>query len=253
MIANARLFGLGLVVSLYAVPNVAHAQCISTANGLQCFGSDVQGQSTNANAARAGFLSSLTGVGTETFQGLSGSSPFLLTFPGAGNATLGAGAEVTTDVGFGRYPVSGTRYLEATSSQSGASTFNITFGGTVAAFGFFGTDIGDFGSQLTLRFTLANGLGTVDWTLPYVATNGTGTARDGSLLYAGFIDTRGFTAVQFRGTSDDDVFGFDDMTIGSLEQINPDPQTVVPEPGTYALMAAGLAGLAVMSRRRRAT
>ena len=115
------------------------------------------------------------------------------------------------------------------SASGGGTTFSIAFTSPVAAFGFYGVDVGEFSSQVSLLFTLVGG-GMQTWALPYVATNGTNTPRDGSLLYAAFINTAGFTNVAFLGTSSDDIFGFDDMTIGSVAQVK--APTTVPEPST---------------------
>lgn len=241
------------------IPTAAHAQCPV---GAVCyFGTDIGGgpatRAVNLNSlvARNSFFLSLTGVGTETFEGLSdGTTSPTLNFGSAGTALLTGGGEVETQGagadGFGRYPSSGQRFYETTSASGGGTTFTINFSNPVAAFGFYGIDIGDQLSRLSLRFTLAGG-GTQTWQLPYTASNGFGSARDGSLLYAGFINTAGFTSVAFLGTDADDLFAFDDMTIGSSEQVVVPPTTTVPEPGTVALLAAGLLGVAVAARRRR--
>ena len=55
----------------------------------------------NASAAETSFLSFLSGVGTEDFESLSGSAPLVLTFPGAGTATLSGGSGVVVNVGAG--------------------------------------------------------------------------------------------------------------------------------------------------------
>ncbi len=248
---------LGLAVLSVVATGSAQAQC--PVGSFCYFGTDVDGSSTaratnvNSLAARNSFFTTLTGVGTETFESFAaGASNVMLTFPGAGTAQISGGGEVATQGaganGAGRYPVSGTNYYEATSAASGGTTFSIAFNNPVAAFGFYGVDIGDFGSQLSLVFTLSGG-GTATWALPYVATNGANTPRDGSLLYAGFIGSQTFTKVDFVGTSSDDVFGFDDMTIGSAQQVI--VPTSTPEPGSIVLLATGLAGLGVAVRRRR--
>lgn len=235
------------------LPAAARAQCPT---GAICyFGTDITGSSTTratnvlSLAARNSFFGSLTGVGTEDFEGQVGQgTPLGLVFPGAGAATLTGGGSVVSQGagtnGVGRYPTSGVAFFEATSAAAGGTTFTINFANPVAAFGFYGIDIGEFGSQLSLRFGLVGG-GFSDWQLPYVATNGTDTPRDGSLLYAGFINTQQFTSVQFIGTNATDVFGFDDMTIGSIEQV-----TLIPEPATWMLLAGGIAAVGAVSRRR---
>ena len=68
-----------------------------------------------------------------------------------------------------------------------------------------------------------------------------------SFLYSGFISDDLFTSVAFRGTSSNDVFAFDDMTVGSQEQVI----TATPEPASLALMFTGFVGVGAQQLRRR--
>jgi hypothetical protein len=247
---RARIL-LGVVVAA-VVGGASQAQAQCPVNSFCYFGQDATGDAStrsanvNAAAARNDFFSTLVGVGTETFEGLTGASPLTLNFGIAGNATLnGTGAVVTQGAGTdgnGRYPSSGVNYYEATSASGGGQTFSVSFDNPVAAFGFYGIDIGDFGSQLSLVFTLAAG-GTRTWTLPYTA----GGILDGSILYSGFVSNDLFTSVEFRGTSSNDVFAFDDMSVGSQQQV----LTTSPEPASLALMITGFVGIGAQVRRRR--
>jgi hypothetical protein len=257
---------VGSLAALLLAANVAGAQCVNNANGKRCFGTDVNGSAStratnvNSSAARTAFLSGLVTPGTENFDGFAvGTGPNIgINFAGAGitaNLVGSAGSSVQEVVGngtngVGRYSISSPRYYETSAGAGGpSSNFRINFSAATAAFGFYGVDVGDFSAQLSLRVTLVGGV-VEDWVLPYTATNGTNSARDGSILYAGFVDTRQFTSIEFRANNpgvDDDFFAFDDFTVASLRQVN-----IVPEPSTYALMATGLIGLVGIARRRRA-
>ena len=142
--------------------------------------------------------------------------------------------EVRTSSSNGRFATSGDAYVNI---ALGAG-LTISFSDSISAFGFYGTDIGDFGGQLLL--TMTNG-STVDVTVP-----NTVDSPDGALLFWGFIDTENsYTSISFSNTSGSDSFGYDDMTIGTREQIVP-----VPEPATILLLGIGLIGLAGASRRK---
>ena len=70
-----------------------------------------------------------------------------------------------------------------------------------------------------MRLTLSGG-GTTDINVPY-----TPTLADGSVLYFGLITNNPaeqFTHIDFLSTGGygSETFGFDDMTIGSLEQVS---------------------------------
>ena len=62
-------------------------------------------------------------------------------------------------------------------------------------------------------------------------------------LFAGAWFASPVTSISFTGAVDDDGIIFDRLQYVTAP---------VPEPGTYALMALGLAGLGVVARRRQA-
>jgi hypothetical protein len=204
-----------------ALALVAFACTTAQAGTTTFFGEDLGlGEGTrltthaNADAARASFLAGLTGVGTEDFESFAAGTmaPLAVVFPGAGTATLLGNGEIFEvpagqTNGFGRYPISGIRYWEA------SDEFRITFDQPIAAFGFYATDVGDFQGQLTL--TLVSGQ-----TVELVVPNSIGSSG-GSVIFYGFYDAaEQYTAITFGNTAPGvDYFGFDDMTIGSLEQL----------------------------------
>lgn len=172
----------------------------------------------NADMARAAFLAMLTGgIGTETLEAFATgtSAPLPVVFPSVPTpitaTLLGAGyvAEVLPGQtnGVGRYPISGTKYWETN------DVFSITFDQPVAAFGFYGIDVGDFSGQLIL--TLTDG-STLNLTIPHTV-DGPG----GTIIFFGVIDTENqYTAVSFGNTMPGwDYFGFDDFTVGSIRDV----------------------------------
>jgi len=192
-----------------------------------------------AETARNDFFINLSGVGTETFDSFTAgeTGPFNLSFPGSSSsitATLSGGGSTICNTNInclppaaGEYPTSGDQWLATNTG------FTINFSEAISTFGFYGTDIGDFGGQLEL--TLSNGSTEI-----LTINNG---SENGSLLFFGFIDqTNTYTSIAFSNSSGgSDFFGFDDMVIGDAGQIN-GGEIEIPEPGTLSLLVIGLLG-----------
>ena len=204
----------------------------------------------NADAARNQFLSNLVNVRTEDLESFSDdqTTPLNLSFIGSGSspaiATLQGGGFINTlsgnsTDGLGRYPISGKNYWDS------GSDFSISFSRPVAAFGFYGIDIGDVFGKLTL--TVADGT-TTNLTVPSTLSS---NRLDGAVLFFGIIaenSSQLFTQVKFGNSTFNtavvDRFGFDDFMIGHPKP--PDPPTIreVPEPtsglGILSLGALGV-------------
>ncbi len=246
-----KLTSLTLAAGLALSVSQANAYLLYFGEDLNNSGNVPLAATPNASGAETSFLTNLVGVGTETFEGIpAGSSePLALNFPGAGTANLTGGNATVQSVtpgttnGVGRYSVpsaSSSNYLEVEAGGSG--NFSVGFTESIAAFGFYGIDIGDFGGQLKLLLSNGDEL---------VVNNTIGSfgSTDGSVLFFGLIAENAseeFTSIDFLTTTGQgDFFAFDNFTIGSQEQV-----VLVPEPGTLALFGLGLAGLG-LSRRKR--
>ncbi|MGK7886773.1 MAG: PEP-CTERM sorting domain-containing protein [Crocosphaera sp.] len=219
----------------------------TTAKGLSIsfYGEDLTAGGTfvpNGNAVQAqnDFLSQLSGVSTEDFEGFTAgdTGPLSLSFVGGGgningNLTATGTGSVATGSFAGVFPTSGSQFWVANSQ------FSIDFDTPIIAFGFFVTDIEN--NPFTLRFDLVEG-GTTDIQIP-----ATTPAPNGALAYFGIIDTDNpFTSATFIGPSSDG-FGFDDLTVGDVNQV-----ASVPEPATIlgTLFAFGSAGLMKHKKRK---
>lgn len=196
----------------------------------------------NASAAQADFLSNLVGVQVEDFESYAAGSkaPLVIDFGVAGTATLkgtGVLTELPTGSQFGRYPTSGDKYW-----TSGTS-FSFEFSSPVAAFGFLATDVGDALGRMSMTL-YRGGAGSVY----YIDYDATLFEPTGSVVFWGIIDAANpFTKAVFANSiGAGDWFGFDDMTIGSPEQVQ-----VVPEPATLSLLGLGLLVVGVAHRKSK--
>jgi len=155
--------------------------------------------------------------------------------------------------GSGRFNTTpdGSHFWEATGN------FTVAFNAGVSAFGVNVTDAGDFLGSMTMHLLDEGGRELAALLLGSNDTEDE-SSNNGTLDFFGFADPSlsvysvEFEIRQFGETPIDyDVFGFDDLRIGAaLEDGN--GGGTVPEPGTLALLGAGLVASAGARRRRTA-
>ena len=237
----SKIAGLSLGV-VAAFGSIAPAQAFSLSFGedLNFLGTGndrpVLTETPNASAAAAAFLSNFDNVHTATFEdldvGTTGSVD--LDFEGAATATLSGAGKVSDQTFNGVHPIAGDQYWLAYAWDNG---YRIEFDNAVAGFGFYANDIGDVGATVQMELGLANG-GTTIVDFPHQTTAG----QSGSILYQGIIaenEDELFSSIRFISTGGNDGFGFDNMTVGSFNQLKETAAT--PAPGLmlgFALMGA---------------
>jgi hypothetical protein len=255
-------------LSLCAAAAFFTAASAAQASAVTYFGQEQQPSRTVTGApltAHDAFVGGLTGVGSEGFEGIAlltnaQSGPVALSFAGSNPA-------VTASLS-GEGQVSGGTIASArfNTTANGShwwnvyGSFTLNFASAISAFGFYATDVGDFGGQISIDLLATDGTHTA-FTTPNTVGSG-----NGSLLFWGFADdAQSYTQITFGntqpvGAAAADYFGFDDMTIGHVQpactvNCGPAPEPVpgsVPEPTSLALAGLGLfaAGLSFRQARR---
>ena len=220
-------------------------------------GGGIPASHPNSSAQQAAFLSLLLDPGTEDFSAFKSGDdgPLDLVFrnpAGSGSAvetgtlfdpsSRGKGFIATAQIAKTGFPISGRTYWKNTTDaedRADEGLFRVDFDDPVRAFGFFAMAYSTLsrpgGTQLVLDLELVGG-GTQSFVIPHDVTD----TLTGKVFYFG-VTSDPFVAATLRntGAKHGDVIGFDDFTVA---------HTIVPEPATASLLAAGLAGLALWRR-----
>ncbi len=222
----------------------AGALGLSSASAATYFGQDLNADPdntatwVNASSARSNFIAALDTYGEQDFESFANGTvpPIALDFaPGSSVTADIVNAGIVNDFrDRGRFNTTagGTNYYQVITP----SDFRVDFSEDVAAFGFYGTDIGDFDGQLSIQFLDEGG------NVLFSEDVGASNAPNENLLFYGIVSDVAFRSVAFTATGGYDGFGFDDMIVGVAGP------SQVPLPAAGWLLLSGIAGIAGMRR-----
>jgi hypothetical protein len=218
---------------------------------------------TNSIAAYNSYKANLggSGVTTESYETISGVTPidglvqqlsgvtatysYTKKTDGSSAGSSGVAAVQKADAAgltnSGTFPTDGVRGI----SINSANNFKIQFGSPLAAFSFWGTDLGDSKNTLTIVLKKA-GVLVKSQLIDYLDTN----AGQSSVFFFGGIAqnvTEQFDEVELLSSinSNGDAIGIDQLAVGTAAQVTP-MSTPVPTPALLPGLLAFVAG----ARRR---
>jgi MYXO-CTERM domain-containing protein len=252
-----KLKALAAAVTLLMSGHAAQAGLLETFYGVGASGTTAENLFKSALTIDTLRSDSLEAPRANTVAPV-GMSFLLVSNPAADTGLTGSltgGGVVTTAAAAtgGRAPKDGTKFW-----QGATDPFAIEFTNAVAAFGFWGSDIGDFASEGCSTCSFDSGVLRI--TLEFDGPNApaaksfdlAGDTTSGSQLFWGFADSTGAKVrkVTFTNlTNGIDGQGFDLFQIGAVAVDDTDPNPT-PEPGMLALAGLGLAAVAGVRRRR---
>ena len=242
----------------------------------QTYNVGVPPHQSNSLAGYNSFISALNGadIGIEDFESFTGYAPagkqaysftYSLDFqrlpPATGSLPVNAMLHVDDGIlariedpnanSAGRFPVQipvgGTQYIDTNRSSL---ALNVDFGSTpVDAFGFFGTDFGDFDGQVQMAITDVNGgVNTISVPHEFDGVTGITSRLNASLFFFGLTSDAPISHVSFFGSAtggEYDRFGFDNLVVAQGDPVPP-----VPEPSSLVLVLAGLVSLGACRKLR---
>jgi len=194
--------------------------------------------------SEASFLAAVPGLSMESFEALDGTSlgPASVVTPLLSLSVSMPGLAVQTgpntpQSGYDTSASDGSHYVLVYAGAVAPGTLTITFAQPVTAFGFTSSDIGDSAVRAgVLRLTTNTGAyasGVDVLNLPDIELSG-------ATHFIGLAQAQPFTQVQLSLGGFDEAYGIDEIYLATAP---------VPEPESWALMAAGLLGLAGLRRR----
>jgi hypothetical protein len=192
---------------------------------------------------QAAFLAATPGLVLESFEALAGSARGPGSIVTAGMTLVPGGAPIgvqtgadTPSEGFGAAATDGTHYISvyAPNAAPGTLTFNLARPAT--AFGLFIIDAGETAGFIRLGTDTGAYAAGVDI---HVFSRDLGNGRRD---FAGLVQDQAFTQVTLTLSGLDEAYGVDAVYTNA-----------VPEPGAAWSLAAGLAGLGWLLRRRPQT
>jgi hypothetical protein len=149
--------------------------------------------------------------------------------------------QTSTVLDNGAYPTEGTRVISINSSNN----LSITFSSSIAAFGYFGTDLGDNNNTLTMQFFNATN------TLVSSQVIGSTGSSNSSEFFFGFIadsPSEEFNRVVFSNSKGGDAIGIDQIKIATSSQV----KTKIPEPASiWGTLLCGGCLVAIKRRGKR--
>ncbi|MFG6463430.1 PEP-CTERM sorting domain-containing protein [Roseateles sp. DXS20W] len=196
-------------------------------------------------SSEASFLAAVPGLTMESFETLDGTplgtAPVVTPLVSLSVSLPGLAVQTspnTPQPGFDTTASDGSHYVLVYAPGTTPGTLTFTFSRPVTAFGFTSSDIGDSAVRAgALRLTTNAGTyasGVAVLSLPDVLPSG-------ATQFIGLSQSQPFTQVQLTFSGFDEAYGADGIYLAAA---------AVPEPESWALLAAGLVGVALQSRRK---